>query len=223
MYDDISTTENGQLCRDWFERLRRFLDRNEFITVSEIPQVLQRAIERDDWAPKSVIAFGFNEPSIAQNNLLNALETREHAVLIPIDNANDGGSQAIVQFESRNSERTTIAVWAREKLAMLGDGSSIGIVISDLATSHQSIKRQFENVFPEVNDITQLISIDAGIPFKNTKLYADFNTLLRWTIGEVFYVNLLNLAKSPYFTRLHLATKIESFFSEKHDASLLQQ
>lgn len=213
-FGEFQLTENGYQCAQWFDRIRRFLERNEFITASEIPDVLQRAIEREDWEPKSVLAYGFSEPSTSQRNLLNALETRSYAQLIEIENDHEPADQSVVQFESRNAERSTMAMWAREKLAEFGEGARIGIVVNDLEASNHSLKRQFENAFPQTDDITQLVSIDTAIPFKQTRLYSDFSTLVEWTLGEVSYTRLLQLAKSPYFDKLELARKTEPFFSE---------
>ena len=215
-FQDIRSTENGRLCDDWFQRIRRYLDRERLITVAEIPDVLQRAIERHDWRPPRILSYGFKEQSIAQRNLFDTLcrldlcsEVDEMPVM------NKGATHRLRGFEKANEEFSTLALWSREKLTEYGSNATIGIVIHGLANSFPAVKRSFESVFPELTDINGLVSIDSGQPLTQNRVYLDFIHLMKWTCGALSHDLLLQLARSPYLERLNLHRKSQRWFSEQ--------
>ncbi|MCY4093628.1 MAG: PD-(D/E)XK nuclease family protein [Gammaproteobacteria bacterium] len=214
-FQDIRSTENGRLCDDWFQRIRRCLDRERLITVDEIPEVLQRAIERHDWQPKGVLSYGFKEPSAAQRNLFDALRTRE--LCSEVNNTpvvHENATHRLHGFEKANEEFSTLALWSREKLAKFGSNATIGVVVHGLANSFPAVKRSFESVFPEVAEISRLVSIDSGRPLTQNRIYLDFIHVLKWTCGSLGHDVLLQLARSPYLERLNLNRKPQKWFSE---------
>ena len=214
-FEDIRSTENGRLCDDWFQRIRRCLDRERLITVAEIPAVLQRAIERHDWRPQGILSYGFKDQSASQRNLfdsLRALELCSEVEETPV--ANENATHQLHGFEKPNEEFGTLALWSREKLAKYGSNASIGVVIHGLANSYPAVKRSFESVFPEVADINRLVSIDSGQPLPQNRIYLDFIHVLKWTCGSLSHHVLLQLAKSPYLERLNLHRKPQSWFTE---------
>ena len=215
-WQGIRATENGQLCDDWFQRIRRLLSREQLITVAEIPQVLQQAIERHSWQPLPILTLGFDEPSVTQTNLFNALRSRglcDDADENP--QAPEHSKMRLENFASEGNELINLSMWVREKLADLGSSGSIGVVINGLEKNYQLVKRCFENAFPELDDITRLVSIDSGRPFKNTRLCFDFITLLRWTQEPLASSALLQLAHSPYFPQLRLFRQPKSWFKDR--------
>ena len=214
-WEGIRETDNGRLCDDWFTRIRRFLETNDRITVSEIPQVIQRAIERQDWVPRSIIAYGFEEPTRVQQSLFSLFEEKGIGLNLEIQTTTQSETQSILNFESDTKERTSIAMWCREQLSNLGDSATIGVVINDLTSSRSKILRQFESTFPELESVAKLVSIDAGESFQQTRLYADFTTLLNWTVGEVAHTQLLDLARTPYFPNLKLYKTTQGFFRDQ--------
>ena len=214
-FQDIRTTENGRLCDEWFQRIRRYLDRERLITVAEIPEVLQRAIERHDWRPHGILSYGFSDQSVAQQNLFDALRTR--GLNTEVDESpvvNEHATQRLHGFENTNEELSTLALWSREKLAKFGSNATIGVVIHGLANSFPAVKRSFESVFPEVADINRIVSIDSGQPLTQNRIYLDFIHLMKWTCGSLGHDVLLQLAKSPYLERLNLYRKPQIWFRE---------
>ncbi len=217
-FQDIRSTENGELCDDWFKRLRRFLKHEHLITTAEISQVILNAVERHDWRPQNVLRFGFKELNPAQRLLFHALAERgllNEADLEDGDCKNDADNR-LQGYETATEEFSALAAWAREKLATCGSDVSIGIVVNGLGKCRHIVKRSFENMFPEVEDISRLIAIDAGQPLNQHRLYLDFITLLKWTREPMSYVALVQLAKSPYFPRLKLFCKPQrAWFKEQ--------
>lgn len=214
-FQDIRSTENGQLCDDWFRRIRRCLDREQLITVAEIPELLQRATERHGWRPQGILTYGFREPNVAQRNLFESLSNQDlcSQVTEPL-NAIENATHQLHGFEKANEEFSTLALWAREKLAKYGSNATIGIVVNGLGASSTSVKRSFEGVFPEIADITRLVSIDSGQSLTQHRAYLDFIHVLKWTCGPLDHNVLLQLAKSPYFQRLNLHRKPKRWFRE---------
>ena len=215
-FKDIRTTENGQLCDDWFQRIRRCLDREKLITVAEIPELLQRAIERHDWRPQPIATYGFKDPSVASRNLFEAMarcdlyrDVTESPIRI------ESTTQRLHGFEKATEEFNTLALWSREKLSAYGSSATIGVVINGLSQSYPIVRRSFESIFPEVKDITRLVAIDSGQPLIQHRVYLDFINLLRWTCGSLDCDVLLQLAKSPYLPRLKLHRKPQKWFRER--------
>lgn len=214
-FQDIRSTENGRLCEEWFQRIRRCLDREQLITAAEIPAVLQRAIERHDWRPEGILTFGFRDLNVAQRNLFVSLHAHDRCSAIKETCvAREDATHRLQGFEKANEEFSTLALWTREKLAQYGSNATIGVVINGLGSSFSAVKRSFESVFPEITDISRLVSIDSGQPVTQHRAYLDFIHLLKWTCGPLDYKALLQLAKSPYFQRLNLHRKPQSWFRE---------
>ena len=88
------------------------------------------------------------------------------------------------------------------------------MVLNGLGSSFNTVKRSFEGVFPEINDITRLVSIESGKPLAQNRVYLDFIHLMKWTCGPLDHSVLLQLAKSPYLHRLNLYRKPKRWFSE---------
>ncbi|MCY4129140.1 MAG: PD-(D/E)XK nuclease family protein [Gammaproteobacteria bacterium] len=215
-FQDIRSTENGRLCDDWFQRIRRCLDREQLITVAEIPILLQRAIERHDWHPQRILTYGFSDVSTAQRNLFESLRALDLSSDVgDISVENECAIHRLHGFEKANEEFSTLALWTREKLAKYGSDATIGVVINGLGSSFQAVKRSFESVFPEITDITRLVSIDSGQPLTQHRAYLDFIHLLKWTCSPLDVNVLLQLAKSPYFQRLNLRRKPQRWFRER--------
>ena len=178
--------------------------------------MLQRAIERHDWRPEPIATFGFKDPSVASRNLFEALTRRDlchEAAESP--NRIESSTHRLHGFEKATEEFNTLALWARERLTTYGSSASIGVVINGLSQSYPVVRRSFESVFPEVEDITRLVSIDSGQPLIQHRVYLDFINLLRWTCGSLDYDVLLQLAKSPYLPRLKLHRKPQKWFRER--------
>lgn len=215
-FKDIRTTENGKLCDDWFNRIRRFLDAQKLITIAELPATLQRAVERADWRPPPIMTAGFDEISVSQRNLFKSLEALGLCSDAPLDKADDEPSSIrLEQFDDESKEFAALAMWAREKLKAYGHTASIGICVHNLAGSQRALQRCFESVFPEVEDIASLISLDYGHPFTEHRLCNDFLSLLRWTCAPLPHSALLSLARSPYFPQLNLFRQPQSWFDER--------
>ena len=215
-FQDIRSTENGQLCDDWFRRIQRCLDREKLISIAEIPSVLQQAIERDDWRPQGIVTYGFNELTVAQRNLFNSLDAIGLcAKATSSSELNENAARRLQGFETATEEFSTLALWTREKLANYGANAIIGVVVNGLGNSFNAVRRSFEGVFPEISDITRLVSIESGQPLVQHRVYLDFIHLLKWTCGPLDHSLLLQLAKSPYFPRLNLYRKPKRWFSEQ--------
>ena len=215
-FQDIRSTENGQLCDDWFRRIQRCLDREKLISIAEIPDVLQRAIERDDWRPQGIVTYGFNEMAVAQRNLFDAMGGVGLCTPATASRKrSENPARRLQGFETATEEFSTLALWAREKLSKYGANATIGIVVNGLGNSFTAVKRSFEGVFPEINDITRLVSIESGQPLIQHRVYLDFINLMKWTCGSLDHSLLLQLAKSPYFPRLNLYRKPKRWFSEQ--------
>ena len=215
-FQDIRSTENGQLCDDWFRRIQRCLDRERLITEAEIPEVLQRAIEREDWRPQRIMTYGFSEPNVTQRSLFNSLSAVGLCSdLSPSSIQNHGAKLKLHGFETANEEFNTLALWTREKLATFGANASIGVVVNGLTNAFTAVKRSFESVYPEISDISRLVSIESGQSLKNHRVYLDFIYLMKWTYRALEHSDLLQLAKSPYFHRLNLYRKPKQWFSEQ--------
>ena len=215
-FQDIRSTENGQLCDDWFRRIKRCLDSERLITVAEIPELLLRAVEREDWRPQRILVYGFNESNVAQRNLFNALDaiglcSKASSVQVAEKNT----AHHLKGFETASEEFGTLALWTREKLAKYGANATIGVVVNGLANSFTAIKRSFESVYPEISDVTRLVSIESGQPLVQNRVYLDFIHLMKWTRGPLDHTLLLQLAKSPYFPSLNLYRKPKRWFSEQ--------
>lgn len=215
-FEEIRSTENGRLCDDWFRRIRRYLDRERLLTDAEIPEVLKRAIERHDWRPQRILTYGFTHQSVSQRNLfesLRALDLYSEVDALPV--VNENATHQLHGFENVNEEFSTLALWTREKLAKYGSNATIGVVINGLGNSFQAVKRSFESIYPEVADISRLVSIDSGQSLIQNRVYLDFIYLLKWTCGSLPHDVLLQLAKSPYLESLSLHRKPQKWFSEQ--------
>ena len=213
---DLGITENGHLCDDWFRRIENFLQRENLITIAELPAVLQRAIEREAWRPAPLLSTGFEEISAAQRNLFKTLEELgvHESVALPFEELAETSIE-LQSYDDSGSELLALAMWTREKLAKYGATASIGAVIQNLGESRAVLQRCFESVFPEVDDITRLISIEAGQSFSEHALCHDLITLLRWTHAPMPHSALLSLARSSYFPQLKLERQPCIWFEER--------
>ena len=214
-FQDIRSTENGRLCADWFQRISRYLERERLITIAEIPDVIQRAIERHNWRPRGVLTYGFSDESVAQRNLFATLRALDLCSEVNVTPAlYEHVTHQLLGFENANEEFSTLALWTREMLAKYGADATIGVVVNGLGNSFSAVKRSFESVFPEIADINRLVSIDSGQSLTQNRVYLDFVYLMKWTCGPLRHDLLLQLAKSPYFERLNLQRKPQKWFRE---------
>ena len=214
-WGDAQTTDNGQVCASWFQKIQRYLQRESLITAPEIPNLLIEAITRHDWKPAPSVWIVEDELTNTKKELIRVLKLEGLVEDIRTKRKPITGIAKQVHFTTPREELATIAMWAREKLSELGDSANIGIALEGENFTYDVIKRQFENTFPEVHDINTVVSINRGQPLSSTRLYRDFITLLNWTCGPVGYAELIDLAKSPYFPKLRLFPEIQDRFTER--------
>ena len=214
-WEDAQTTDNGQVCATWFQRIQRYLKRESLITSAELPSVLLEAIERRDWQPAKSNWIRTDSEPHSKRNLFAALARLDLCQEMSFAKVRQETRLEQAYFDTPRQELATMAMWAREKLAYLGETCTVGIAIDGQAASYETLKRQFESTFPEVSDINELVSISQGQPFVQTRLYQDFINLLHWTCYAVPYEVLIELARSPYFPKLGLFTEIQKFFKER--------
>lgn len=215
-FKDIDSTDNGEICNDWFRRIRRNLDRYQMITSAEIPQLLLQTIERKDWLPPKIYTTGFKEYSVAQQSLFNAMQERGLLEDIPLEQAESTPTETILRsFEHAADELSEIALWARESLEEIGPNARIGVVCSDLTQIQRIVKHSFESAFFDVENIDQLVSISCSVPLAKHRLGLDLMVFLRWTCDAQSADQLIQLAKSPYFSALGLHRKVQDWFDER--------
>ena len=201
-WQDVEETENGTLCAAWFRRIRRYLNTHQLVTSSELPNLLLTAVERTNWKPDPIVLLEPDNLTRSQENLLNRLDSLGLVDRVSLDVPTKTGSQTIVGHETERHELAALAMWSRDKLSSLGETASIGIVVHGLERRYSQLLRQFENTFPEVHDISRVVSFESGTPLTDTTLYRDLRTLLNWTLGPVEIADLLLLTNSAYFPKL---------------------
>lgn len=215
-FQDIGTTENGEICNQWFNRIRRNLDQAQMITVAEIPQLLQRIIELDQWQPPKLYSLGFDEPSVAQSNLLGALKAKGLCEELTLEQPQQECTEPkLRKFESKSDEFSEMTLWVREQLDALGPDARIGIVCNELQAHQRMLRRSFESAFFDVDALDQLISIESSESFEDHRLAQDLKVFLHWTCDPQEASQLIHLAKSPYFPALGLHRKIQSWFDDR--------
>ena len=200
VWHDVTSTENGELCKQWIDRLRNLLDEQELITRPELEHMLIRAIEDGVIQIPNVTLHHIFEPYRMQLRLFDAIRSTKSEVSPDQQETTLNPHGALVAFSTPSEELNAMGVWARMKLNSLGDGARIGIVSG--GSSPEELRRQFERSFPEVNDIGQVIHLHSNRTLGSTNQWHELDTFLRWTKGALHFSELKPLHNSQTFSRL---------------------
>lgn len=211
-WEDVTSTENGRLCKRWLEVLRNSLRSNELISRVELDHVVVAAIESGELNIPPVTFFQLFDPYRMQSRLFSALKNVGTCVQFEDQIEPHESHGKLAAFSSREEELNAIGTWAREKLAEHGDSARIGVVASDWPV--HVIRRQFESSFPEIHDIGQLISTSERRSLGDTIIWRELDTFLRWTKGPLHYSEVLPLRNSTFLSALNVPSSFKRNYGE---------
>ena len=212
VWEDITSTENGRLCKRWLEALRVTLRSNELITNAELDHIVVEAIESGELKLPPVTFFQLFEPYRMQNRLIRALKNKEIPVRFENQIQPQESHGALTTFASPEEELNAIGTWARKKLSELGDSARIGIVAPTWPV--HVIRRQFESSFPELHDIGRLVNTSESRCLGDTPIWREIDTFLRWSNGPLHYSELVPLQNSSSLPELNIPTSFEPWYGE---------
>ena len=77
VWEEVTSTENGRLCKRWLEALRVSLRSNELVSNAELDHIVVEAIESGELDVTPVTFFQLFEPYRMQHRLIRALKNKE--------------------------------------------------------------------------------------------------------------------------------------------------
>ena len=212
---DLETTENGRLFREWVKRFQKFQNKQEIVTLAELPALISRAVTDKFWCPKAIAFFGLEEVSPARQELINQL--REFGC--DVDELQpmllDSKRHNTMKFESASRERSTLVTWARAQLSKFGENCRIGVIVPDLGSGGPRLRSQFEASFYDCDSIDRVVNIGLGFPLRDTRLCKDLIQFLDWTTRDLGYEEILQLGRSPYLSNLAIPEMFSDSFPER--------
>lgn len=211
-WEDVTTTENGRLCKRWLDALRVSLTSNELISRAELDHIVVEALESSVLDVPSVTFFQLFEPYRMQNRLIRALKNREIRVRFEDQFERQESCGNLTSFASTEEELNAIGTWARTNLSELGDTARIGIVAPNWPV--HVIRRQFESSFPEIHDIGRLVNTSESRVLGDTLIWREIDTFLRWSKGPLHFSELLLLHNSTLLPELNVPKSFEPSYGE---------
>ena len=212
---DIESTENGRLFREWVRRFKNFQNRQQIVTLAELPALINQAVTEKSWCQNAVTFFGLDELSPARRELIHQL--RENGCVVdelqPL--LLDSKRHHTIKFESVNRERSTLVTWVRARLSELGKNCRIGVIVPDLASGAPRLRSQFEASFFDCHGIDRVVNIGLGFPLRDTRLCKDVLQFLDWTSRDLGYEEILQLGRSPYLLNLAIPETFSDAYPER--------
>ena len=203
--EDLLQTENSRIWMDWLSNFKELLTEHKLITRTELAPLLAEAASAEIWLPQVPLAFfGRGERTRAQDELIHLLAARGAQVETIAPSSTFTAESQRVAFESPQAEWTSIAWWTREQLELHGHDHRIGIVCANLKGNQSRFKHRFEAVFPEIDDIDQVVEINSGIPLLECQLCNDLLGFFYWLGCPISPSDFKKLSLSRYLKNLEL-------------------
>lgn len=210
----FSLNDSSALFQSWAQAFERNLERNHWITSSEIPQALAVTVcenaqqKKENYsalrlAPQNIVLFGFENESRAQCLLFNAYQSSGSTLHREKNSPQHAASTVrVVVFESAEEELTHVAQWARKQVESRTDKHSIGIIVPGLEVQHAKILRHFDNAFSpgtaEAAPMQRSFNLSGGISLGRTTVCSDALRLLGWISKAQSPHSILQISRSPY-------------------------
>ncbi len=193
---------NGQLevicLTNWIDIFQVTLQKNNFITIAELPCYLKTQDEKNNLLlDDNIVLMGFDDFPPAHQNLLTQLRKRISIETKTLSNSNSTVSQIILA--DPKVELLTMAKWAKA-LYLQNPKTTIGCVIADLGSELARVKQVFHRVFADEKTETGFLpfNISAGTSLNQQSMIQVALKILNWGQGALDIHLLADLLQSPY-------------------------
>ena len=214
VWNDVKETADGRLCYQWSRNFRELLDERELITAPELAPMLVQAVSHQVLAADCIAAVGFDRPTRIQSTLLNTLARHGCRVIETKPTATAKSTPSLIGFPDTRRERMSSALWARKQLGS-DPSSRIGILVAGISAEHSKLRRTFEAVFPELEEVSQVVNFNRSHALSESALGSEISAFLNWTVNDVHYSELRQLARSRYLKNLGLPPSPASLGRER--------
>jgi probable DNA repair protein len=137
---------------------REFERRGEGLDAIDEARLAHWAWDAKLIPPERIACAGFDTVPPAMKRLLDRWREQDRVVDIGIDKT--AGNVTVVAADDATAELDLAAQWAREQV--LAGAGNVGVILSDLATRREAVRRVFEDVF--VPNARQTLSGTLPIP-----------------------------------------------------------
>ncbi|MHB1220490.1 MAG: PD-(D/E)XK nuclease family protein [Gammaproteobacteria bacterium] len=209
----FETTSDYQALKRWLLSFAHLLEKNNWITLADLPNhVLEKINQRDIVPPKKILLAGFTEISPQLQSILKRCEDNgSHIEIISL--ARESSSSHRTCYPESEDEIRMMACWAKSTL-IKHPTTRIGCVIPTLDKMRDRVKQIFSDVFAEGNAYT----VDL--------LTCPFNISAGRSLIEYPVINaaiqLLNLHKR-HITSIALSSLLNSPFLGEAESERIQR
>lgn len=188
----------------WAESFAARCDEQGWIDSSAALETIISGCARIPKLPKQIVVFGFDQFTLAQQDLWSALQSAGVDVtLLSAEPGHSGDHARALSFSDAAQEIRNSALWARRKLE-LNPGARIGIIVPGLEKLRGTIETIFaECLHPELSLVTtsgtaRCFEISLGHPLADHPIARTALRLLRLATSELPMTEFSALLRSPY-------------------------
>jgi ATP-dependent helicase/nuclease subunit B len=170
--------------REWARAFKHLCSREEWLSRSELPLVLQEAVLANQVeATTPLLLTGFDRVTPAQQYLLDAFRQKGQVGVSAAPELSTLETPQLVKAVDKRDEIASCALWAREELA---SSHRIAIVVPNVSTVRPQIESTFrQRLAPQAvtigeRDLPLPFEFSLGVPLENVPMARAALLLLRW-------------------------------------------
>jgi ATP-dependent helicase/nuclease subunit B len=177
--------------REWARAFRYTCNKEEWLSRSELPLVLEEAVEAGQVeASGRLVLTGFDRITPAQEQLMKAFEQHGHSVeIIALSETPLAKQPLLVEALDKRDEIATCALWVRHELAAAaarGYAPRIAVVVPAVSRVRPEIERIFRHILAPAaesigtRDAPLTFEFSLGVPLADVPMARAALLLLRW-------------------------------------------